>query len=167
MPTSDVGTALLVGRAGNNETLDEDTSEQIDELTARRDIHEARLRQLLRQEALFGWESPVHITGEIEDIQVKVGHITADIARLQIGASKRAQMLARAESTSELADISTQIGDTSAATLHGIHTLIALLLQDQDADAPQRQKRQRVTTIFYVVISLLVLVDVLVRILIH
>lgn len=158
---------MLVGTAGNDGILDEDTSNQINELIARRDIHEARLRQLLRQEALFGWESPVHITGEIEDIQLKVGHITADIARLQIGASKRAQMLARAESTSELADISTQIGDTSAATLHGIHTLIALMIQSQDADEPQRRKRQHITTAFYVLITVLVLADLLARIFIH
>lgn len=162
-----VGTALLVGTAGNDRILDEETSNQINELATLRDEHETRLRHLLRQQANLGRSTPVEINIEIEAIQVKVGRITGDIGRLQIGASQRSQLATRAGAVNNLTDISTQIGDTSTAILHGIHTLIALLLQAQDSDAPQRKKRQRLTLAFYVVISLLVAADVLARIFIH
>ena len=162
-----VGTALLVGTAGNDGILDEDTSNQINELATLRDEHETRLKHLLRQQANLGRSTPVEVNIEIEAIQVKVGRITGDIGLLQIGASKQSQQAARASVPTDLADISTQIGHSTVTTLHAIHTLISLLLQEQDADAPQRARRQRITTAFYIVISLLVLADLIARIFIH
>lgn len=151
----------MVGIAG---ILDENTSESINQLAGLRDEHEKRLRQLLRQQAHYGRSTPAEINIEIEEIQVKVGRITGDMAHLQIGSSKLIELAANVGETANLGDISNQLGNSTTTVLHNMDMIIALMLQSRDADAPQREQRQRITIVFYVVISLLVAADVLARI---
>lgn len=151
----------------NSLPVDESTQEQINDLAGLRDEHEKRLNALLRQQARLGRASPVEINLEIEEIQVKVSRITADMARLQIGASRILQITAHANDVNSFSDISNQIGDTTTTVLHSIHSLIALILQEQDEDEEKRNKRQNTTNLFYILICALVLADILVRIFIH
>lgn len=158
-----VGAALLVGAVETSEILDENTNTQIRELATLRDAHETRLRHLLRQQANLGRSAPVEIGIEIEAIQASVARIAGDIGLLQIGASQRAQQAARVGATKDLRDISKQIAEGDMANLHGIHSLVALILQSQDSDQAKREQRQRITITFYAVITGLVLVDLVLR----
>jgi len=144
--------------------LDEDTQKQITELAILRDEHEKRLRELMRQQAHFGRSTPAETNIEIRDIEAKITKITADMAKLQIGASRLLEQSARAESTADLADISKQISEVATSVQGYLSTLIALSLRQQDTDGDQRKHRQRITNWFYLVITLLVIIDIVIRI---
>lgn len=143
--------------------LDEDTQDQIAELAGLRDLHEKRLRELMRQQALLGRSTPAEINIEIAAIGATITKITSDMAKLQIGASKLIEQFTRAESTGDLADISKQVSALGTTVTSEVSTLINLMLYQQDNDIELRKQRQRITNTFYVVISILVLADLLLR----
>ncbi len=147
--------------------MDPETQQQLRDLAELRDTHEKRLRILLLQAAYTGRQTPPHALLEIGEIQEQITQITATMAKLQIAESRRVEQVALAASVTDLGDISMQISEIGSNLSRELRHLFELSLLHQDVDTVQRRRRQRWTNIFYITITALVIVDILVRVFYH
>lgn len=135
--------------------------------------HEDRLTVLRLQAAQYGRSTPAEIKTEIASIERELIEIADRIARnerLETKWLSRIQQPATASAgdldpqiANQVAAVGRYVVDLQESVSRESGAIIRLLSRSGDEDAAERRRRQRMTNLFYVVITLLVLTDILLR----
>lgn len=139
------------------------TDEQIADLLERQEAHEARLRVLMLQKAKLGSNAPPEVIIEVREIQREVLQLATQITKLQLNASKAEQRQHIADQTHDLSDVSLQLSSSTETIRRFQQDMFIELLRWFDADTDARKRRQRMTTLFYCSVVIMLAIDILIR----
>jgi len=121
------------------------------------------LRVLVVQAAQSGRSTPAEIIVEVREIQTQILSLAAQIGKLQTNATQAEHREYTAQNTADLSDVSLQLSSSTEIIRKWQQTTLEQLINWFDTDKESRQQRQRLTTIFYFTVVIMLAVDILVR----
>lgn len=139
------------------------TEDQIHHLLELQDAHEQRLRILLVQNAQRGSGAPAETLIEVRSIQTTILQLAVQIGKLQTSATQAEHREFTATNTNDLSDVSLQLSSSTDLIRKIQQTTLEQLVQWFDENSQLRESRQRMTTIFYFTVVIMLAIDILIR----